>query len=278
MTINCKGHIIDLSVPKVMGILNLTPDSFYDGGKFIQKKAILSHVEKMLNEGATFIDMGAYSSRPGAEHVSEEEELNRILPVVASVLQEFPEALLSIDTFRSKIASNCLEAGAAMINDISAGRLDSQMLPTIAQFKVPYIMMHMRGNPQTMSQQTEYDHLLIDIKKYFSERIAFANALGIIDLIIDPGFGFAKSIDQNYELLAKLELFQDFGRPLLAGLSRKSMIYKTLKTNAKKALNGTTALNMVALGKGANILRVHDVKEAVECVKLTEQLKRELIS
>jgi len=278
MTINCKGHIIDLSAPKVMGILNLTPDSFYDGGKFIQKKAILSHVEKMLNEGATFIDMGAYSSRPGAEHVSEEEELNRILPVVASVLQEFPEALLSIDTFRSKIASNCLEAGAAMINDISAGRLDSQMLPTIAQFKVPYIMMHMRGNPQTMSQQTEYDHLLIDIKKYFSERIAFANALGIIDLIIDPGFGFAKSIDQNYELLAKLELFQDFGRPLLAGLSRKSMIYKTLKTNAKKALNGTTALNMVALGKGANILRVHDVKEAVECVKLTEQLKRELIS
>jgi len=278
MTINCKGHIIDLSAPKVMGILNLTPDSFYDGGKFIQKKAILSHVEKMLNEGATFIDIGAYSSRPGAEHVSEEEELNRILPVVASVLQEFPEALLSIDTFRSKIASNCLEAGAAMINDISAGRLDSLMLPTIAQFKVPYIMMHMRGNPQTMSQQTDYDNLLIDIKKYFSERIAFANALGIIDLIIDPGFGFAKSIDQNYELLAKLELFQDFGRPLLAGLSRKSMIYKTLKTNAKKALNGTTALNMVALGKGANILRVHDVKEAVECVKLTEQLKRELIS
>ena len=278
MTINCKGHIIDLSAPKVMGILNLTPDSFYDGGKFIQKKAILSHVEKMLNEGATFIDIGAYSSRPGAEHVSEEEELNRILPVVASVLQEFPEALLSIDTFRSKIASNCLEAGAAMINDISAGRLDSLMLPTIAQFKVPYIMMHMRGKPQTMSQQTDYDNLLIDIKKYFSERIAFANALGIIDLIIDPGFGFAKSIDQNYELLAKLELFQDFGRPLLAGLSRKSMIYKTLKTNAKKALNGTTALNMVALGKGANILRVHDVKEAVECVKLTEQLKRELIS
>ena len=273
MTINCKGNLIDLSTPKVMGILNLTPDSFYDGGKFTDQKTILKQTEKMLKEGASFIDVGAYSSRPGADHVSEEEELNRILPVLELLLLKFPEIILSIDTFRSKIAKNCLELGAAMINDISAGRLDAKMLPTIAHFKVPYIMMHMQGDPQTMQQRTDYNNLVVDIIKYFSERIAVAKAMGIVDLIIDPGFGFAKTLNQNYELLAKLELFKNLNHPLLAGLSRKSMIYKTLQTDAENALNGTTALNMVALMNGANILRVHDVKEANECIKLSEHLK-----
>lgn len=278
MTINCKGNLIDLSTPKIMGILNLTPDSFYDGGKFTDEKAILNQTEKMLKESASFIDVGAYSSRPGAEHVSEQEELNRILPIVELILRKFPDIILSIDTYRSKIAKNCLELGAAMINDISAGRLDEKMLPTIAHFKVPYIMMHMRGNPQTMQQQTDYNNLVVDIIKYFSERIAAAKSLGIVDLIIDPGFGFAKTITQNYKLLTKLELFKNLNHPLLAGLSRKSMIYKTLQTDAENALNGTTALNMVALLNGANILRVHDVKEAHECIKLSEQLKSELFS
>ena len=272
MTINCKGNLIDLSTPKIMGILNLTPDSFYDGGKFTDEKAILNQTERMLNEGATFIDVGAYSSRPGADHVSEGEELKRILPMVEMLYHEFPEILLSIDTFRSKIASNCLDSGAALINDISAGRLDENMLPTIAKFKVPYIMMHMQGTPQDMQQKTDYDDFLVDIIKYFSERIAEARALGVVDLIIDPGFGFAKTMAQNYELLSKLELFKNLGRPVLAGLSRKSMIYKTLQTDAENALNGTTALNMVALLNGANILRVHDVKEALECVKLSKSV------
>lgn len=278
MTINCKGNLIDLSTPKIMGILNLTPDSFYDGGKFTNEKAILNQTEKMLKESASFIDVGAYSSRPGAEHVSEQEELKRILPVIELLLLKFPDIILSIDTFRSKIAKNCLELGAAMINDISAGRLDEKMLPTISHFKVPYIMMHMQGNPQTMKQQTDYINLVVDIIKYFSERIVAAKALGIVDLIIDPGFGFAKTITQNYELLTKLELFKNLNHPLLAGLSRKSMIYKTLQIDAKNALNGTTALNMVALLNGANILRVHDVKEAHECIKLSEQLESELFS
>lgn len=272
MTINCKGELIDLSQPKIMGILNVTPDSFFDGGKYKDEKAIILQTEKMLDEGATFIDAGAYSSRPNAEAVSEEEELTRMLPIVELLTTEFPQILLSVDTFRSKIAIRCLEAGAALINDISAGRLDEKMLPTIAKYKVPYIMMHMKGTPQTMQQETEYKDLLTDIIHYYSERVAAARALGIHDLVIDPGFGFAKTTSQNFELLQKLDLFQTLNLPLLAGVSRKSMIYKTLETNAENALNGTTALNMVALGKEANILRVHDVKEAVECVKLHKNL------
>lgn len=272
MTLNCKGHLIDLTHPKVMGVLNITPDSFYDGGKYKDEKSILSQVEKMLNEGATFIDVGAYSSRPGANHVSEDEELKRILPIVRMLLSEFPTIIISTDTFRSVVAKNCLEAGAALINDISAGKLDKNMLPTIAKYKVPYIMMHMRGTPQTMKGQTEYENLVVDILGYFSERIANARALGITDIIVDPGFGFAKTLVQNYGLLSKLELFQNLNLPILAGLSRKSMIYKALDTTPENSLNGTTALNMVALMKGAKILRVHDVKEAVECVTLAESL------
>lgn len=272
MTINCKGHLLDLNRPKVMGVLNVTPDSFYDGGKYKDEKSILLQSEKMLNEGAAFIDVGAYSSRPGADSVSEDAELKRILPMVGMLLKEFPKIILSIDTFRSTVAENCLQAGAALINDISAGKLDEKMLPIIAKYNVPFVMMHMRGTSTTMQKQTDYENLLVDILKYFSERIATSRALGIIDIIVDPGFGFAKTQEQNYELLSKLELFQNLNLPILAGLSRKSMIYKALNTTAENAINGTTALNMVALMNGANILRVHDVKEAVECVALAERL------
>ena len=272
MTINCKGHLIDLSSPKVMGILNITPDSFYDGGKHNSEKAIIKHVEQMLLEGATFIDIGAYSSKPGADFVSEDEELARILPIITRVLKEFPEALLSIDTFRSRVAKECIQMGAALINDISAGKLDDTMLNTVADLHVPYIMMHMRGTPQTMQKQTVYNNLVKDILFYFSERIAAARQLGIVDMIIDPGFGFAKTLEQNFELLNQLELFNMLELPLLVGVSRKSMIYKTLQNSASEALNGTTALNTIALQKGANILRVHDVKEAIETIKLVQSL------
>lgn len=272
MTINCKGKLIDLSSPKVMGILNLTPDSFYDGGKHTNDTAILKHVELMLNEGATFIDLGAYSSRPNADHVSETEELNRIVPILDLILKSFPETLISIDTFRSHVAKETIEAGAALINDISAGKLDENMLQTIANLHVPYVMMHMKGTPQTMQQNTTYENLTKEILFYFSERIAAAKALGIIDMIVDPGFGFSKTLEQNYELLHHLELFKMIEKPVLVGFSRKSMIYKKLETTANEALNGTTVLNTIALQKGASILRVHDVKEAMETIKLVESL------
>ncbi len=274
MTLNCKGTLIDLDVPRVMGILNITPDSFYDGGAYKDEKQILSQVERMLNEGATFIDVGAYSSRPGADIVSETEELNRIVPVVDLLLKQFPDVLLSIDTFRSNVAANCLEAGATMINDISAGKRDEHMLATIAKYKVPYVMMHMRGDSKTMQQHTVYTNLVADILSYFAERKAAANALGLHDLIIDPGFGFAKTLEQNYELLQGLDAFKTLKHPLLVGVSRKSMIYKALKTEAQGALNGTTVLHSYALQKGAHILRAHDVKEAVETIQLMQLLKR----
>lgn len=256
-----------------MGVLNLTPDSFYDGGRYKNDSTILAQVERMLSEGATFIDLGAYSSRPGADTVSEEEELQRILPVIRLLLDEFPKIILSIDTFRSQVAHLSIAAGAALINDISAGALDGQMMPTVARLGVPYIMMHMRGTPQTMQQLTEYDDLVYEVIHYFSERMATARRHGLHDLIIDPGFGFAKTMPQNYELLKKFDLFRQLNVPVLAGLSRKSMIYKVLETTPQEALNGTTALHMVALDKGASILRVHDVREAMECIKLSAQLK-----
>ena len=273
MTINCKGNLIDLATPKVMGILNITPNSFYDGGKFQEESVVLNQVEKMLNEGATFIDIGAYSSKPNAEFVSEEEELQRILPVVQQIIKQFPDVIVSIDTFRAEVAKQCVLNGAALINDISAGHLDEKMLPTIAELQVPYIMMHMKGNSQTMQSLTHYDDIVKEMIYYFSERIFEARKLGINDLIVDPGFGFAKTLEQNYEVMQKLDIFKQLDLPLLVGISRKSMIYKTLETSAQEALNGTTFLNAIALEKGANILRVHDVKEAVECVKLFEKLK-----
>jgi dihydropteroate synthase len=272
MTINCKGQLIDLSKPKVMGILNLTPNSFFDGGKYKNETEIIAQVQKMLSEGATFIDIGAYSSKPNAEFVSIEEEMARIVPIVDLLVQRFPNILISIDTFRSQVAEACIQKGAALINDISAGKLDDAMLGVVAKYNVPYIMMHMRGTPQTMSTLTQYEDVVKEVLLYFSERIAVARSLGINDLIVDPGFGFAKTLEQNYEMLQKMELFQQLKLPVLVGISRKSMIYKTLNNNASESLNGTTALNTISLLKGANILRVHDVKEAVECVTLFNKM------
>lgn len=272
MTINCLGNLIDLSTPKVMGIVNITPDSFFDGGKYTSNSMLLSQVEKMLIDGATFIDIGAYSSKPNAALVSEEEEIKRIIPVVKLVLSHFPETLISIDTFRSSVAKRGIENGAAMINDISAGTIDESMFETISNLRVPYCIMHMRGTPQTMQSLTDYEDIMRDILFYFSEKIAKARSYGINDIIIDPGFGFAKNVEQNYELLQKLELFDLIQLPLLVGFSRKSMIYKPLEITPQDALNGTTVLNTIALTKGAKLLRVHDVKEAVECVKLFNKM------
>ena len=273
MNINCKGKLIDLSTPKVMGILNVTPDSFFDGGKYKDEIGVLNQVETMLNHQATFIDIGGYSSRPNAADVGETEELNRVIPVIELILKHFPETLISIDTFRSNVVKQSIEAGAALVNDISAGQLDSNMLATVGKLSVPYIMMHMKGNPKTMQQQTQYDDLTKDIIAYFAERIAAAHQEKINDIIIDPGFGFSKTLDQNFQLLNQLELLQLIDQPILAGISRKSMIYKTLNSTSKEALNGTTALHMVAIQKGAKLLRVHDVKEAMECITLFNQLK-----
>ena len=272
MTINCKGTLVDFSSPKVMGILNITPDSFFDGGKYQHKKAILTQTEKMLKEGATFIDVGAYSSRPGADHVSEEEELRRILPAVALLLREFPDIYLSIDTFRSRVAKKTIEAGAAVINDISGGNMDALMFKTIAQLQVPYILMHMQGTPQTMQNHPRYEHITTDLIQFFSEKIDELRRLQINDVIIDVGFGFGKTILHNFQLLKELHHFQTFNLPLLAGVSRKSMLYKTLNIHPNDALNATTSANTIALLHGADILRVHDVKEAVECIKIVEQL------
>lgn len=251
-----------------MGILNCTPNSFFDGGRYSNDQAIIKQVEKMLSEGATFIDVGAYSSKPNAEFVSLDQEISRIVPVVELLLKEFPQILISIDTFRSQVAEACIEKGAVLINDISAGNLDEAMFAVVAKYRVPYIMMHMNGTPQTMQTLTQYKNVVMEVLQYFSERIAKARSFGISDLIVDPGFGFAKTLEQNYEMLQKLELFQNLELPILVGLSRKSMIYKVLETDANSALNGTTVLNTIALQKGASILRVHDVKEAMECITL----------
>ncbi|MBP1221504.1 dihydropteroate synthase [Flavobacterium sp. 1355] len=272
MLINCKGELIDLSIPKVMGILNVTPNSFFDGGKYKNEQEIILQVEKMLAEGADFIDIGAYSSKPSAAFVTEQEETERIIPVIELILKHFPKALLSIDTFRAEVAKASIESGSAIINDISAGELDDKMFDVIARYNVPYIMMHMRGNPQTMQSLTQYDDIVKEILFYFSEKVQKATSMGINDLILDPGFGFAKTTDQNYEVMQKMELFNLLELPVLAGISRKSMIYKTLNSTPQEALNGTTFLNAIALTKGAKILRVHDVKEAVECVTLFNKI------
>lgn len=256
-----------------MGILNVTPNSFYDGGKHKEINSIIHQVDKMLSEGADFIDIGAYSSKPSAEFVSEEEEIKRLVPIVKSLVDTFPNIILSVDTFRAQVAKASVENGVAMVNDIAAGLLDDKMLETVAELKVPYIMMHMRGNPQTMQSLAQYDDIVKEMIFYFSERIQKARSFGISDIVIDPGFGFAKTLEQNYEVLHKMELFEMLELPLLAGISRKSMIYKVLESSPQEALNGTSVLNTIALQKGAKILRVHDVKEAVECIKLVSKLK-----
>ena len=275
MNINCKGKLIDISSPKVMGVLNLTPDSFYDGNKFDNEKKILNQVEKMLNDGATFIDIGAYSSRPGATHISEDQEKSRIIGTVELLITEFPDANLSIDTFRSSIADECLNAGASIINDITASEYDSEILKIAHKHNAPYVMMHMKGMPQDMMKQNKYDNLIKDIIYYFSKKIEAARTAKLNDIIIDPGFGFSKNIDQNYDLLKNLGLLKSLDLPILVGLSRKSMIYKLLKTTPELALNGTTSLNTIALLNGAKILRVHDVKEAMECIKITNQFNKQ---
>lgn len=272
MTINCKGELIDLSTPRIMGILNVTPNSFYDGGKYKTDVDFLNQVEKMLTDGADFIDLGAYSSKPSAEFVSEEEEIKRLVGVVTLLVNHFPGIKLSIDTFRAKVAQEAIEAGGAIVNDIAAGLLDDRMIEVVGELQVPYIMMHMRGNPKTMQSLTTYDDLVVDIRYYFSERLAHARAAKINDVILDPGFGFAKTREQNYELMAKLEHFHCFELPLLVGISRKSMLYKLLDCTPQEALNGTSVLNTIALQKGAQIIRVHDVKEANEVRKILNQL------
>lgn len=273
MTINCKGNLIDLSIPRVMGIINITPDSFFAESRHKTDSVLLKQAETMLNEGATFIDLGGYSTRPGAEDISLDTEMERVIPAIELLTTNFPEALISVDTFRGRVAEESILAGAAIINDISAGGLDEHMMALVAKHQVPYIMMHMRGTPQTMSKLNGYDNMLQEVMYYFSEKIKQARSLGINDLIIDPGFGFSKNITQNFELLNHLEFFKELDLPLLAGLSRKSTIYKTLGCSPEEALNGTTVLNTIAMIKGANILRVHDVKEAMEVVNLTSALK-----
>ncbi len=275
MTINCAGKLVDLSTPKIMGILNVTPDSFYDGGVHSSDKKILNHVEKMLKDGAFFIDIGGYSSRPNGKNIDENEELNRVVPALELVNNNFPETIISIDTFRSKVAETCLNSGASIINDISAGEMDKKMMKIVGKHNVPYIMMHMKGNPQNMINKTSYDDMIKEIVKYFSKKINQAVSFKINDLIIDPGFGFAKDLKQNYDLLGNMDLLKILDKPIMVGISRKSMIYQSLKTNAKESLNGTTVLNTVSLIKGASILRVHDVKEANECVKLICALNKQ---
>ncbi len=255
-----------------MGILNITPDSFYDGGANNTNYSAVKKAGQMLEEGASFIDVGGYSSRPNAPDISVAQEMDRVLPVIEVLVQEYPDVIISIDTFRASVAEKAVQAGACMINDISAGKLDDTMLDTVAKLGVPYCMMHMQGNPQTMQAKASYEDICKALILYFSERLKMARAAGINDLIIDPGFGFAKTIEQNYALLNKLDLLQLFDIPVLAGLSRKSMIYKVLNTSAGNALNGTTALHMIALQKGAKILRAHDVAPAMECLTLLSYL------
>lgn len=273
MNISCKGKLIDLTKPKIMGILNLTPDSFYDGSLFNNTDLALAQTEKMLLEGATFIDVGGASSKPGAVEISIDEELARVLPIIEEIQKRFPEAIISIDTYRSVVAQQAVATGAAIVNDISSGSLDAKMLGTVGAIGgVPYIAMHMQGKPQNMQDNPSYDNLLVAIRSFFAAKIDDAHKAGIHDVIIDPGFGFGKTLDHNYSLLKNLSSMQMDGIPMLIGLSRKSMIHKYLKIDVSDALNGTTVLNSIALKQGAQILRVHDVKEAQQAIHLIEKL------
>ena len=272
--INANGKLMDLSEPQVMGILNVTPDSFYAGSRAETERDITQRIHQIVNEGASIIDIGAYSSRPNAQHISAEEEMSRLRTGLELIRKHYPEAIVSVDTFRADIARMCVEEyGVAIINDISAGNMDEQMFPTIARLGVPYIIMHMKGTPQNMQETPHYDHFLKEIFYYFSEKVQKLRDLGAKDIIIDPGFGFGKTIEHNYELMNHLEEFHLFELPILVGISRKSMIYKLLGITPEEALNGTTALNTIALTKGAHILRVHDVKEAVETIRIVEKMK-----
>lgn len=271
-TINIKGKLVDLSKPTVMGIVNVTPDSFFSESRANNIDIALRNTEKHLNDGATFIDLGAYSTRPGATEVTEDDELARILLNVEAITKNFPEAIISIDTFRAKVAEACILSGAHIINDIASGDLDENMFATVARLQVPYIMMHMQGNPQNMQVNPTYKNVTLEVVDYLANKVEKLKTLGINDVIIDPGFGFGKTIQHNYQLLNQMQALNIFELPILVGFSRKGMIYKTLGNKANEALNGTTVLNTLALQKGAGILRVHDVKEAVECVKLYQMM------
>lgn len=272
-SINCGGRLLELQQPKVMGILNVTPDSFYDGGRYEQEKAILQQAEKMLTEGANILDIGGMSSRPNAPIIAVKTELKRVIPAIESIVKRFPQALISIDTVQSQVAKAAVEAGAVMVNDISAGSVDSALFQTVADLKVPYIFMHIQGLPQNMQVNPSYQNVVQEVMDFFVEKVAYLNNLGIKDILLDVGFGFGKTVEQNYELLQNLDTFGLFDQPMLVGISRKSMIYKPLNIKPKDALNGTTTLNTIALLKGAKILRVHDVKAAVEAIKLVSYLK-----
>ena len=272
--INVNGRLMDLSEPQVMGILNVTPDSFYAGSRSETEKDITGRLHQIIDEGASIIDIGGYSSRPNAQHISAEEEMNRLRNGLEIIRKHSPNAIVSVDTFRADVAKMCVEEyGVAIINDISAGQMDEQMFPTIAKLGVPYIIMHMKGTPQDMQVSPKYDHFLKEIFYFFSEKVQKLRDLGVKDIIIDPGFGFGKTIEHNYELMNHLEEFHLFELPILVGISRKSMIYRLLDTTPEEALNGTTALNTIALTKGAHILRVHDVKEAVESARIVQKMK-----
>ncbi len=272
MTINIKGNLLDISSPIIMGILNVTPDSFYDGGFYNSKNKVIDQVKKMVSDGASIIDIGGYSSRPGAEKISVDTELKRVLPVIKLIKKKYPEILISIDTFRSEVAKLSVECGADIINDISGGSLDSKMYKTIAKLNVPYIIMHMKGDPGNMMEKTNYKDIFGELNKYFNEKISLAESFGIKNIIIDPGFGFSKTTKQNFDILNNLNLFNQHKRPILVGVSRKSMIYKTLNTTPDNSLNGSTVLHTVSLLKGAKIIRTHDVKQANECIRLVSEL------
>ncbi|AYQ36318.1 dihydropteroate synthase [Runella sp. SP2] len=272
-TLNIAGKLLDLSTPQVMGILNVTPDSFFSGSRVLQIEDAYKKADKMLSEGASMLDIGGHSTRPGADAVSEEEELNRVLPVVEMLRKRFPEAIISIDTFRASVARKSIEAGAHIINDIAGGNLDPLMFETVAELNVPYVLMHSRGTPQTMKELNQYDDLVTDVLRELQAKIYQLRQLGVKDIVADMGFGFAKNADQNYVLLRELRAFEALEVPLLVGVSRKSMIWRKLEITPEQSLNATTALNMVALLNGANILRVHDVKEAIEVVKLIRLLQ-----
>ena len=273
MTITLNQQLLDLSTPRVMAIMNLTPDSFYDGGKLKNHEQVLAKVQQFIDEGASIIDLGGYSTRPGAADISVEDEISRVIPVVQLIREHFRAIPLSVDTFRSQVARAALEQGASMVNDVSGATADDLMLDLIAEYQVPYVGMHMRGTPQTMNTLTDYQDIVFEIRYFFSTLAEEAAKRNINDLIIDPGLGFAKTIAQNFHLLYHLDAFKLLELPVLIGLSRKSMIYKTLNTTPENALNGSSALHMAALERGAHLLRVHDVKEAQECIKLFTQLR-----
>lgn len=278
-SLNVNGRLLDLSTPQVMGILNVTPDSFYAGSRMQTEAEIAARARQVLDEGAAIIDIGAYSSRPNAEHISPEEEMKRLRIALEILNRNHPEAIISVDTFRADIAEQCVnEYGVAIINDIAAGEMDNRMFETVARLGVPYIMMHMQGTPQNMQKEPHYGNLLKEIFMYFAKKVQQLRDLGAKDIILDPGFGFGKTLDDNYELMAHLEEFSIFELPLLVGVSRKSMIYRLFDITPEEALNGTSILNTVALMKGADILRVHDVREAVEAVKITGKLHKSNLS